>query len=567
MQKLHTHYSSNKTPQTQPLTPDQVKMCSGGYGWEVDDWVRLDRFLVLGTEGGTYYVSERKLTREMAGAVLRCIQADGQRVVGRIVEISAAGRAPKNDPALFALAMAAKLGDEATRGKAYKALPRVARIGTHLFHFAEYAKAFGGLGGNGFKRALGRWYLDREASKLAYQAVKYQQRDGWSHRDLLRLAHPRAEADHQAVFEWIVKGWPQGHAGDVAQVPDALRIIWAFERAKVTTKVKEMVQLITDYRLPHECVPNELKGEARVWEALLQHMPVGAMIRNLNKMTAVGLLTNSSAATEQVCAKLGSQEALRRSRIHPMAVLCALKTYAQGRGMRGSLTWSPVRRIVDALDRAFYLAFGSVEPTGKRLCLALDVSGSMTVGVSSAPFLSCREAAAAMALVTANVEPSYEIVAFTCAGVENVKQALRKLFGRKSGRKGVSFGNHAGITPLAISPRQRLDDVVRATSNLPFGGTDCALPMRWAEATRTEVDAFIVYTDNESWAGEVHVDQALNDYRQRMGIPAKLVAVALSGHRFSVANPEDAGQMDVVGFDTATPDVISGFVRDEHPYR
>jgi 60 kDa SS-A/Ro ribonucleoprotein len=250
-----------------------------------------------------------------------------------------------------------------------------------------------------------------------------------------------------------------------------------------------------------------------------------------------------------------------------MAVLCALKTYAQGRGMRGSLTWSPVRRIVDALDRAFYLAFGAVEPTGKRLCLALDVSGSMTVGVSSAPFLSCREAAAAMALVTANVEPSYEIVAFTCAGVENVKSALRRLFGGRSGRKGVSFGNHAGITPLAISPRQRLDDVVRVTSSLPFGGTDCALPMRWALSTRTEVDAFIVYTDNESWAGEIHVDQALNDYRQGLGIPARLVAVALSGHRFSVANPEDAGQMDVVGFDTATPDVISGFVRDAHPYR
>ena len=107
MQKLHMHYSANKTPQTEPLTEDQVKMCSGGYGWKVDDWVRLDRFLVLGTEGGTYYVSERKLTRQMAGSVLRCIQADGKRVVARIVDISAAGRAPKNDPALFALAMAA----------------------------------------------------------------------------------------------------------------------------------------------------------------------------------------------------------------------------------------------------------------------------------------------------------------------------------------------------------------------------------------------------------------------------------------------------------------------------
>ena len=186
----------------------------------------------------------------------------------------------------------------------------------------------------------------------------------------------------------------------------------------------------------------------------------------------------------------------------------------------------------------------------------------MTCSVSGVPVLTCREAAAAMALVTANVEPSYEVVAFTCGrgGVS------RKLFG-KQGQKGKgmkfnsgTFGWDFGITPLDISPRQRLDDVVRLTSELPFGGTDCALPMRWALATRTPVDAFVIYTDNESWAGEVHVDQALSDYRQKLGIPAKLVAVALSADRVSVANPNDAGQLDVVGFDAVAPTVISDFI-------
>ncbi len=79
--------------------------------------------------------------------------------------------------------------------------------------------------------------------------------------------------------------------------------------------------------------------------------------------------------------------------------------------------------------------------------------------------------------------------------------------------------------------------------------------------TKTEVDCFVIYTDSESWAGSVHADQALNDYRQKMGIPAKLVSVALSGDRFSIANPNDAGQMDVIGFDTATPNVISDFIK------
>jgi 60 kDa SS-A/Ro ribonucleoprotein len=547
MQKLHKWYSK-RVKQTAPmLGANQVKMRSGGYGWQLSDWDRLGRFLVLGTEGGTYYVSERKLTRESAEAVLRCVAEDGQRVVRQVVDISQSGRAPKNDPAIFVLAICAKLGDEATKTAAYKALPAVARIGTHLFHFAEYCKAFGGLGGNGFKRAVGRWYTQKDARRLALQAVKYQQRDGWSHRDMLRLSHVSADTEaQQAVFEWIVSGW-SGEVGAIASVPHHMQLIWAFERAKVTDKTSTLIKLINDYRLPHECVPNAFKQDAQVWEALLQKMPLGAMLRNLNKMTAVGLLTNTSDATKRVVSALGDAEALARARLHPLAVLLALKTYAGGRGFRGSLTWAPVGRVVDALDKAFYLAFKTVQPTGKRLCLALDVSGSMCAPVSGTRFLSCREAAGAMALVAANVESSYEMLAFASGGKGNMH------FGQ-------AHGWATGVTPLSITPRMRLDSAVGRMSALPFGGTDCALPMRWAQSTKTAVDCFVIYTDNESWAGDVHVDQALNDYRQRMGIPAKLVAVALSGDRFSVANPNDAFQMDVVGFDTATPNVISDFI-------
>src|SRR4029077_17903680 len=151
-------FTSKGTPQGQRIPgTNQVPNSAGGFAWAVDDWMRLERFLILGTEGGSYYASERKLTRENAEAVERCIVADGVRAVGRIVAISDAGRAPKNEPALFALAMAAKLGGVDTRRGALAALPRVARIGTHLFHFAEYVKALGGWG-RGTMRAFARWY-------------------------------------------------------------------------------------------------------------------------------------------------------------------------------------------------------------------------------------------------------------------------------------------------------------------------------------------------------------------------------------------------------------------------
>ena len=44
--------------------------------------------------------------------------------MAEIVRVSEEGRAPKNDPTIFALAMAAGLGDELTRKAALEALPQ-----------------------------------------------------------------------------------------------------------------------------------------------------------------------------------------------------------------------------------------------------------------------------------------------------------------------------------------------------------------------------------------------------------------------------------------------------------
>jgi 60 kDa SS-A/Ro ribonucleoprotein len=545
MSYLNKWFSAKKTPQSAAIPgTSQVPNSTGGFAFAVDDWTRLDRFLILGSEGGSYYATERKLTRENAQAVLRCLQLDGRRVVNRIVEMSDAGRAPKNDPALFALALAAKLGEVDTRRAAFAALPRVARIGTHLFHFAEYVKALGGWG-RGTMRAFARWYTDMEAGRLALQAVKYQSRGGWSHRDLLRKAHPRAKDERQqAIFHWMTKGWES--VGEVPHPDTILAMVWAFERAKSLREKKDvalLVELSRDYRLPHECVPTEMKQYPEVWEALLPDMGLTAVLRNLGKMTKVGLLGAFSDAERLVISRLERAEALRAARVHPLQVLVALNTYAQGHGQKGKLTWKPRRKIVDALDGAFYLAFKAIEPTHARTLLALDVSGSMAGGlIAGMPGITPRAASAAMALITAAVEPNHELVAFTTGP-----------------NRSMHHGIGSGITPMAISPRSRLDHVVKAVSDLPFGGTDCALPMIWAAENKVPVDIFCVYTDSETWAGNIHPVQALRAYRHKMGIGAKLVVIGMVSNGFSIADPDDGGMLDVVGFDTATPSVIADF--------
>ena len=91
------------------------------------------------------------------------------------------------------------------------------------------------------------------------------------------------------------------------------------------------------------------------------------------------------------------------------------------------------------------------------------------------------------------------------------------------------------------------------------GGTQCELPMVYATKNKIKVDAFVVYTDNETHHGELHPFQALQQYRQTMGINAKLIVVGMVANGFSIADPDDMGMLDVCGFDVNAPSVISDF--------
>ena len=556
-----TQFNRRTTPQSQPIPGStQAPNSAGGYAWQVDDWTRLDRFLILGAEGGTYYIGERDLVKQNHDALVRCIQADGVRAVNRIVEVSESGRAPKNDPAIFALALVVAHGSTEAKALAFQNLGKVCRIGTHLFHFAEYVNALRGWG-RGLRNAVGRWYVSREADDLALQVVKYQQRDRWSHGDLLRLAHPKAPSrDHEAVFRWILSGADGlGERTVTRRVQGEPRVakyaaagalpplITAFEQAKKASTKAEIVKLITEHDLPREAIPTQWLNEPEVWDALLAHMPMTAMIRNLGKMTSLGLIQPFSDAAKFVINKLGDEKALKRARIHPLAVLIAQKVYAQGHGEKGDLKWKPVSKIIDALDAAFYATFSNVKPCGKPVLLALDVSGSMEASMIAGSCLTAREASAAMALVTAATEPDCEIIAFSAPS--------------GGGFGGMHGGGESCITRVALSPRMRLDDVIKRISAIPMGGTDCALPIIWARRQKLNVSGFITYTDSETWAGHIHPSQALRLYRDEFVSDAKAVVVGMTSNGFTLADPNDRGMLDVVGVDATVPAVIADFVR------
>jgi 60 kDa SS-A/Ro ribonucleoprotein len=193
-----------------------------------------------------------------------------------------------------------------------------------------------------------------------------------------------------------------------------------------------------------------------------------------------------------------------------------------------------VPQVKDALNDAFYGTFQNVAPTGKRHYLGIDCSASMSWPGSriNNTHIHAREGAAAMAMVTIRTEDQSYALAFS-----------------------------DGMYDLGLSRSMRLGDVIAACDKAPASYTDCSAPMRDAREGKIPVDAFIVYTDNDTNSGGTeHPIQALDRYRQAMGIDAKLIVVSMVSNGHSIADPNDAGTLDITGFDANTPAVISEFV-------
>jgi len=559
--QFNTRKEREWTPQQKPIPGSkQVANSAGGFSWNITPWQKLERFLILGAEGGTYYFGERELVKQAHAATLACIKEDGVKAVQVISDISLGGRAYKNDPAIFALALVTANGSAEAKAAAYQAVPAVCRIGTHLFHFAEYVNALRGWG-RGLRNAVGAWY-DKTPDKLALQAVKYQQRDGWSHADLLRLAHPKATSKEQeAVFRWMLKGVAgfesaerivkrkvkgelveRSYTGPV--LADLPRLIDAFERAKKASE-KELIELITEHNLPREAVPTEKLNSKKVWEALLQTMPPIAMVRSLGKMTNIGLIAPFSDAEKLIVGVLGNQEKLHKARVHPMQVLLALKTYGAGKGFKGSLTWSPRQRVLTALDSAFYMTFKNVKPVGKPMLFAMDVSSSMMGSMVAGTHLNAAEASAALVLIHVSTEPENCEVRGFCHELRDLRI-----------RKGM-----------------RLEDAMKTAWQHGFGSTDCSIPFEWLINNRINVGGVIVTTDSETGSAtynpfggvgrQRHPAQALKAYRSQFVHDCRSVVMGMTSNDFSIADPEDPGMLDVVGFDANVPGVLADFIRGE----
>jgi hypothetical protein len=478
--------------------------------------------------------------------------------------------------------------------------------------------------------------------------------------------------------------------------------------AQNTEELNRITELINQVGLCREQLPSQLFKYRKVWEALLttkgangkgKGMPLTALIRNLGKLTTaeIGIIAPFSTIPNQsltptvkhICDRITDAADIKRTRIHPYTILVAMMTYKKGHGDKGGLMWSYNIHIVEALDKAFKLAFQNITPTGKRIKIALDVSGSMSAAFcTGSPVVNCAIASVAMMMMTgfrprtadssAGVAPPNGASSARLAApgaspppaasslwkttqlpdgrtlYENTKtnecqftkpQELSVAPSRGGGTPGATPGAtpapsrpptiaeykstkkylgipdrqadatatrppppHFGysssyytqpppylpylypapnppsnVTICAFSdtltdltnavigymdattdpatglPTMTIDDALKLVE-LPFSATDCSLPMVRALETKEKVDAFVIYTDNETFTGKIHPQAALEQYRAATGIDAKLIVVGMTSNCLTIADPKDLNTLNLAGFDTATPRLINDFI-------
>ena len=591
--------------------------------------------------------------------------------------------------------------------------------------------------GRGIRRVFGEYFYSRTGVEVANLMTKYQNREGWNIKDVLTLIHidPKRMKDDggRLAIDYIFKPKEEFAPILAAAPPTADRVKQLLNAIKEIHTIAErplkpatnpslaglsnyqygeelnrIVHLINTVGLCREQLPSQLFKYRKVWEALLMNkgangkgkgMPLTALIRNLGKLTTaeIGIIAPFSTIALQsltptvkhICDRITDAQDIKRTRIHPYTILVAMMTYKKGQGDKGGLTWSHNIHIVEALDKAFKLAFQNITPTGKRIKIALDVSGSMSSNFcTGSPVVSCAVGSVAMMMMTLYVErggappndargvaPPNDASSARLAApgaspppaassplwkttqlpdgrtlYENTKtnecqftkptelsagggvapgaanraqlpsqgggipqyKATKKYLGISDGQAAdttarppaphygysssyytppppylphlypppaipsnvtiCAFSNtlteltnaivgymDATIDPATGLPTMTIDDALKLVE-LPFSATDCSLPMVSALENKEQVDAFVIYTDSETYMGKIHPQAALEQYRAATGINAKLIVVGMTSNCLTIADPKDLNTLNLAGFDTATPRLINDFI-------
>ncbi len=510
-------------------------------------WSQLfDRFITLGTTGGTFYATEQRLQEDIAPELLTgYVQAGPSAIMELAARIPTL---PLLRPSLLLTALALVAGSNEMKHAVVQHIHQLAPTLSHLLTVVSYyntlrLNSYSDVHsdrkrvphGRSWRRAVSAWLTRRDAQSLAYQMLKYKRRDGVSVSQLLRYAHPKPPTDtHSALFHWALYGWPS--VGDEPHPDHVLRLVWAVERLHRLhpTDVATAVDLIATYRMVREMVPTSFLQHRSVWAALVPFMPIHALLRSIVSLSRIGVFSDQATRPHvlaMVERRLTDEEVLRS--VHPLHIYLALTTYKAGYSAVTREHWSVDTDLVRILTNSLDRSFAKGNPSNKRIVVALDISGSMRRTYDNAQvssYVPIHIGALLLAYIL-RIEPYATAYLFTDR----------------------TFDYH-GTTHRGVM------DTITYVCSYPSGNTDISSPLFRAMQDVPDADAVVLITDNETWKNKQPIHVVMDRYRAITKKPTKLIVIGLTATRYTVADPNDPYAYNIAGFSTTVPDVLSSLL-------
>ena len=566
-------------PASAPIPGKEHQMVlneAGGYAFPASGLTMLRRFLILGTTDNQYYADKRTLTLSAVDAITAYLKENLGDAMKELCEISASNRAISNSPAIYLLAHIFSAGVPRWTSAAKAAMPQVIRTGAHLQEFTSYMRSKHKTG-RAIRTAFEAWLEGKADQDLMYQMLKYGNRSGYSWADMFALLHPRPKGDlRSAMYLWArFGGFPtaeylsnSGKRMSLEQAESTLRTAqkaWnkdpAFAQAKASKELSNLtkeevdelgdftlVTAIRTHRLTHEMVtssPLFARNKSVGWATLAEKMPAHALLRSLNALSANEALNKELEAS--IVSFLTDKEALKKAKIHPMNLLKTWWVYKQGKGIKGSLTWTPNASVVAALAKGFEISVQIQEPLKGRILLAVDVSGSMQYGeVPGMPFMTPSVVAAAYAHVLLRGCEHPEVMYFDYKDAAHWSHRTQHT------------SNGYTLVTSKLKLCATLADTIAFAANFGGGGTDCSIPVGYALENKKKFDLFVMFTDGESWAGN-HAASVLKQYREQVNPDARVVYCTTAPYGTVLTDPGDVRALDIVGFDPNAAALIGEF--------
>lgn len=504
---------------------------AGGVVHRASNDALLERYLSLGV-AGTYYVSSQRVAQETIDGLSRISKQQRVEHLRKITDYSVNGKASSDDNIMIALAAFYPRNDAAKEYRdAYKdAFFACIRTGTHMLLWAQYHRQLNVSFGRFARKLVSDWY----ATQSAYNLLKYKSRYTWTHFDVWALTHPKLGDQAKSFSNWL----RTKETGDV-------RILEIYNQVLAANSEEEVARLVEDHQLTHEFVPKRWHNSRRVWEVMYHNLPLTALLRNLNKLSVLGIDPTDRLARI-------TTNYIKQSKAHPLVIFNALKIYSSGRGGLGKLRWSPLQSVVDQLERIMDETFTVFPRTNKRIMINLDVSRSMSSPAKQGSPVSSLEVCTVIALAFAKSAPNAQFFAFSDT-----------------------------FTPFPVLPTDTIRSITERANYMNFGNTNCDIPILYALERKIPFDAFMVMTDSETWIrtnksdlvrlGIVGENYRYNNnadifgallaaYRRRVVADAKNVVYATSSSEFTLNDPNDMLGLDVCGFTPEVGNIITNFI-------